>query len=249
MLLGDIVRYSDDLLNVRAIQDAPEAQNGLQVSNAGTVSRLAAAGDHTAATVQHAIREAADFLIVHHGLSWSRSGNGDSYLKQFSELVRNGIALYSVHLPLDCHPELGNAAVLGRRLGLSIKEPFGVWHGQPIGVQGELAIDRDALAGRLSEVLGSTAKQMLFGPAKTKRIGIVTGAAASLMRQAASAGLDTYITGEGNHHTYFEAEELHLNVFYGGHYATETFGVRALAEHLSATFKLPWVFLDHPTGL
>lgn len=249
MLLGDIVRYSDDLLNVRAIQDAPEAQNGLQVSNAGTVSRIAAAVDLTAATVQHAIREAADLLIVHHGLSWSRSGNGDSYLRRFSELVRNGVALYSVHLPLDCHPEIGNAAVLGRHLGLSIKEPFGVWHGQPIGVQGELAIEREALAGRLCEVLGSTPKQMLFGPAKTKRIGIVTGAAASLMRQAVAAGLDTYITGEGNHHTYFEAEELHLNVFYGGHYATETFGVRALAEHLSAQFQLPWVFLDHPTGL
>ena len=249
MLLGDIVRYSDDLLNVRAIQDSPEAQNGLQVANAGTVSRIAAAVDLTAATVRHAIEVTADFLIVHHGLSWSRSGTGDSYLERFSELVRHGIALYSVHLPLDCHRELGNAAVLGKRLGVSIKQPFGVWHGQPIGVYGELEIARDALGDRLSEVLGSPPKRMLFGPTNAKRIGIVTGAAASLMRQAAAAGLDTYITGEGNHHTYFDAEELHLNVFYGGHYATETFGVRALAEHLSAKFELPWVFLDHPTGL
>jgi dinuclear metal center YbgI/SA1388 family protein len=249
MLLGDIVRYSDDLLNVRAIQDYPEAQNGLQVSNAGTVSRIAAAVDLTAATVKHAITEAADFLIVHHGLSWSRKGSGDSYLARFSELVRHGIALYSVHLPLDCHPELGNAAVLGRRLGISNTEPFGIWHGQPIGVLGELDIARDALGDRLTEVLGVPPKRMLFGPKKAKRIGIVTGAAASLMTEARAAGLDTYITGEGNHHTYFDAEELHLNVFYGGHYATETFGVRALAEHLSATFGIPWVFLDHPTGL
>lgn len=249
MLLGDIVRYCDDLLHVRAIQDYPEAANGLQVANAGSVSRLAAAVDLTATTVRHAIDQAADFLIVHHGLSWSRSGNGDSYLGRFSELVRHGIALYSVHLPLDCHPELGNAAVLARRLGVSIKQPFGMWLGQPIGIQGELDIAREALGDRLSAVLGAPPRQMLFGPKQANRIGIVTGAAASLMRQAALAGLDTYITGEGNHHTYFEAEEQHLNVFYGGHYATETFGVRALAEHLSAKFELPWVFLDHPTGL
>lgn len=249
MLLGDIVRYSDDLLNVRAIQDYPEAQNGLQVPNAGTVSRIAAAVDLTAATVKHAIAESADFLIVHHGLSWSRKGSGASYLERFSELVRHGIALYSVHLPLDCHPTLGNAAVLGRLLGVSNTEPFGIWHDQPIGVRGDLDIPRDALGDRLAEVLGAQPKRMLFGSKKAKRIGIVTGAAASLMTEAKEEGLDTYITGEGNHHTYFDAEELHLNVFYGGHYATETFGVRALAEHLSATFAIPWVFLDHPTGL
>lgn len=250
MLLGDIVRYCDDLLNVRDIQDAPAAQNGLQVTNAGAVTRVAAAVDLTATTVAHATREQADLLIVHHGLSWSRSGSrGDSYLERFSELVRAGIALYSVHLPLDCHPEFGNAAVLGRRIGLAIQEPFGIWHGQPIGVQGELVIARDTLCARLAEVLGSPPRSMPFGPAQAKRIGIVTGAAASLMPQAAAAELDTYITGEGNHHTYFDAEELRLNVFYGGHYATETFGVRALAEHLSEQFELPWVFLDHPTGL
>lgn len=249
MLLGDIVRYCDDLLDVRRIRDAAEAQNGLQVANPGTVTRIAAAVDLTATTVQHAIREAADFLIVHHGLSWSRSGSDGSYLARFSELVRHGIALYSVHLPLDCHPDLGNAAVLARRLGVAIKEPFGIWHGQPIGVQGELDLARETLGDRLAEVLGSPPKRMLFGPKQANRVGIVTGAAASLMRQAAAAGLDTYITGEGNHHTYFDAEELHLNVFYGGHYATETFGVQALAEHLSIRFELPWVFLDHPTGL
>ncbi len=124
-----------------------------------------------------------------------------------------------------------------------------MWHGQPIGVWGELDIERGALGDRLAAELGLEPKRMLFGPASARRIGIVTGAAGSLIRQAAESGLDTYITGEGNHHTYFDAEELRLNVFYGGHYATETFGVTALAEHLSSTFGLPWVFIDHPTGL
>jgi dinuclear metal center YbgI/SA1388 family protein len=250
MLLGDIVRYSDDLLNVRLVADAPEAQNGLQVANAGTVSRIAAAVDLCAATVQQAVREHVDFLIVHHGLSWSRGGARlDAYLERFAELVRADIALYSVHLPLDCHPDLGNAAVLGRHLGITLRGPFGTWHDQTIGVWGELELDRDQLGDRLAEVLGTVPKRMLFGPTAVRRVGVATGAAASLMGQAARAGLDTFVTGEGNHHTYFDAEDLGLNVYYGGHYATETFGVKALAEHLSARFGLPWVFLDHPTGL
>src|SRR5437660_386689 len=77
----------------------------------------------------------------------------------------------------------------------------------------------------------------------------VTGAAGSMIAQAAGAGLDTFVTGEGPHHTFFDAEELKVNVFYAGHYATETVGVKALAEHLHARFHLPWTFLDHPTGL
>jgi dinuclear metal center YbgI/SA1388 family protein len=250
MLLGDIVRYSDDLLNVRLVHDAPEAQNGLQVANAGAVSRIAAAVDLCAATVQQAASDQADLLIVHHGLSWSRGASRvDVYLERFAELVRHDIALYSVHLPLDCHPDLGNAAVLARRLGITLRGPFGTWHGQAIGAWGELELDRDELGDRLGEVLGVAPRRLLFGPQGVRRVGVVTGAAASLMGQAAQAGLDTFVTGEGNHHTYFEAEELGLNVYYGGHYATETLGVKALAEHLSTKFGLPWMFLDHPTGL
>jgi putative NIF3 family GTP cyclohydrolase 1 type 2 len=90
---------------------------------------------------------------------------------------------------------------------------------------------------------------MLFGPTTVGRVGIVTGAGGSFIKQAALRGLDTYVTGEGSHHSYFDAQELGLNVYFGGHYATETFGVRALAEHLGTKFGIPWVFLDHPTGL
>src|SRR5206468_12633196 len=102
---------------------------------------------------------------------------------------------------------------------------------------------------RVAEWVGSAARRMAVGPARAGRVGIVTGGAGSLIGQAAAAGLDTYITGEGAHHTYLDAEELGLNVFYAGHYATETVGVKALAEHLHQRFGLPWVFLDHPTGL
>jgi len=88
-----------------------------------------------------------------------------------------------------------------------------------------------------------------FGPERVHRVGIITGSGGSLIPQAAAAGLDTFITGEGQHWTFFDAEELGLNVLYAGHYATETVGVKALAQHVSKKFDLPWVFLDHPTGL
>ena len=108
---------------------------------------------------------------------------------------------------------------------------------------------REELAAKLEAVLGVAPRVLPFGSANVARVGIVTGAGGSLIPQAAAAGLDTFVTGEGPHWTFFDAEELGINVFYGGHYATETVGIKALAEHVSRTFSLPWVFLDHPTGL
>jgi putative NIF3 family GTP cyclohydrolase 1 type 2 len=124
-----------------------------------------------------------------------------------------------------------------------------MWHDQTCGVWGELELSREQWTGRLIEVLGAVPKALPFGPPMVRRVGIATGSGGSMIAQAVTAGLDTYVTGEGAHHTYFDAEELHLNVYYGGHYATETFGVKALAEHLAARFALPWEFLDHPTGM
>ncbi len=250
MDLQELVRYCDDYLRIDQVRDAPEALNGLQVGNDGTVNRVGAAVDLCAATVRMATEQGVDFLIVHHGLFWGGPQPlVGPQLGRLGGLIRHNIALYGAHLPLDCHPEIGNAVILARTLGLSVRGDFGVWHEQQVGVWGELELDREALAQRLTTTLGGPAKAMLFGPTTVRRIGIATGAGGSLIRQAALVGLDTYVTGEGTHHSYFDAEELGLNVYYGGHYATETFGVRALAEHLGAVFGIPWVFLDHPTGL
>jgi dinuclear metal center YbgI/SA1388 family protein len=248
--LDDLVRYCDDLLDIRNIRDSPEAWNGLQVANAGEVGRVAAAVDLCAATIRMAAEQRADFLIVHHGLLWggARPIVGP-HLTRIADLLRHNIALYGSHIPLDCHPQFGNAAIIARDLGVEVYGPFGTWHEQPFGVWGTVELSREALGDRLASVLGVAPKAMLFGPGAVRRIGIATGAGGSLIPQAAAAGLDTLITGEGNHHTYFDAEELRMNVYYGGHYATETFGVKALAEHLEAKFGLPWRFLDHPTGL
>lgn len=250
MNLGELVAYLDGYLRVRDVPDAPAALNGLQLANGGTVTRVAAAVDLCEATVHLAGERGADLLLVHHGLFWSglRPLTGLAY-RRVARLVRQNIALYSAHLPLDLHPDVGNNALLARQLGVAVRGAFGEEYGVRIGVWGELDVGRAALAERLAALLGGAPRVMPFGPARVRRVGIVTGGAGSMIAQASAAGLDTYITGEGAHHTFFDAEELGVNVFYAGHYATETVGVKALAEHLQARFGLPWTFLDHPTGL
>jgi putative NIF3 family GTP cyclohydrolase 1 type 2 len=110
-------------------------------------------------------------------------------------------------------------------------------------------LTRHELAGRLEKILGAKPHLSPGGPTQIKRIGVVTGGAGGEIAKAAAEGVDTFITGEGPHHSYTEAEELGVNLFYGGHYATETFGVKALAARVAARYRIPWEFLDHPTGL
>src|SRR5438552_14667278 len=250
MQLAELVSYLDSYLDVRSVPDAPHALNGLQVERSGAVTRIAAAVDLCDATIALAATAGANFLLVHHGLFWGglQPLVGAQY-RRVARLIRHDIALYSAHLPLDRHPEVGNNAVLARALEVSPRGEFGEEYGAAIGVWGELDLPREALAARLAALLAIVPRVLVFGPKRVRRVGIVTGAGGSLIPQAAAAGLDTYITGEGPHHAFFDAEELGINVIYAGHYATETVGVKALAEHVSAKFQLPWAFLDHPTGL
>jgi dinuclear metal center YbgI/SA1388 family protein len=163
--------------------------------------------------------------------------------------VENNLAVYSSHLPLDAHPQLGNNAQLAAALELKNLKPFFESHGQNIGFKSTVRISRAELAERLGRATGVKPHLLPGGKEICERIGIVTGGAGAELKQAVAEGVDTFITGEGPHWTYALAEELELNVFYGGHYATETFGVQALAAELSKKFNVPWEFLDHPTGL
>jgi dinuclear metal center YbgI/SA1388 family protein len=248
--LTSIVQYCDRIVRTREIGDYDGAVNGLQVENSGAVTRLAATVDASLATVKMAVEAKADLLIVHHGLFWSKSypWTGKKY-ELFRLLVEHDIAVYSSHLPLDAHPKLGNNAQLAAALGLKNLKPFFTSHGQAIGYQSQTKISRTELAKRLENATGTKPKMIPGGKETCERVGIVTGGAGGDLSVAASEGVDTFITGEGQHWTYALAEELGLNVLYGGHYATETFGVKALAAELSRKFKLPWQFLDHPTGL
>jgi len=248
--LADIVAYCDRNLRTVEIGDYDGAANGLQVENSGAVTRLAAAVDASLTTVKLAIAAKADLLIVHHGLFWSprQPWTGKNY-DLLRLLVENNLAVYSSHLPLDAHPRLGNNARLCAALGLKNLKPFFESHGQTIGFKSQTKISRNELAARLEKATGVKPTIIPGGKSVCKKIGVVTGGAGAELKQAAAEGVDTFITGEGPHWTFALAEELGLNVFYGGHYATETFGVKALAAELSKKFKVPWTFLDHPTGL
>ena len=248
--LRDLTSYLDEYLGVADISDSPQALNGLQVENGGTVTRMVATVDVCRATIDRAVEIGADCMLVHHGLFWGGLQPLVAHHGQrVRTLIKHDIALYSAHLPLDLHPEVGNNVVLARALRLSNLERFGEYEGETIGYAGTLAASRDQLVQRIREVLRVEPKVISTGPESVKRVGVVSGGAGKLITQAAQAGLDTYVTGEGSHHTYFEAEETGVNLVYAGHYATETVGVKALAGHLEEQFGLPWEFIDHPTGL
>jgi dinuclear metal center YbgI/SA1388 family protein len=247
--LQTLVAYLNQFLRVSEIPD-PGAMNGLQVEAAGPIKRIAAAVDACQATIDAAADSHADLLVVHHGMFWgdAQPVTGRQH-RRLKRLFENDIALYSAHIPLDCHPQVGNNAVLAARLGVGNTDKFGDYHGTAIGLMGTLVQSRDTLMSRLTEILGSTPHLIPGGPSAIQKVGVVTGGAGSMIGQAREAGIDTFITGEGNHHSHFDAEEWGINVIYGGHYATETFGVKALAAHLEAKFGIPWEFVDHPTGL
>jgi dinuclear metal center YbgI/SA1388 family protein len=248
--LAAIVAHCDKTLRTREIGDYDGAANGLQAENSGAVTKIAAAVDASLATVKLAIAAKADLLIVHHGLFWSPrqpwTGNNFALLKL---LVENNLAIYSSHLPLDAHPKLGNNAQLCAALGLKNLKPFFLTHGHAIGFKSQTKISRNDLAAKLERATGAKLRIIPGGKNFCEKVGVVTGGAGGDLKLAAAEGVDTFITGEGPHWTYALAEELGLNVFYGGHYATETFGVKALAAQLSKKFQVPWTFLDHPTGL
>lgn len=255
--LADLVTYLDGYLRIREVPDDANAYNGLQVETDGRITRIIAAVDASLATIEglgHA--EGAPLLLVHHGLFWDGAQpiTGRRYRRVRALLQRNA-ALYAAHIPLDLHPDVGNNAGLARMLGLTETRPFGPYKGALLGVAGKPPAGlarREVLVRRLADYLGIPAMAVRLlpgGPETVGTIGVITGGAGSAIGQAREAGCDTYITGEGAAHTYFDAMEYGVNVLYAGHYATETIGVRLLAEHLAQRFSLPWEFHDHPTGM
>lgn len=248
--LDDLTRFLDEYLRVRDIPDDPRALNGLQVSRAGPVTRVIAAVDVCAATIEAAHVRRGDFLLVHHGLFWGGLQRiAGAYGNRVRSLIEHGIALYSAHLPLDCHPVVGNNALLAGELGLTDLKPFGRFEGIEIGVQGSYSGTLEMLGHRLFQVLGSAPRIVAVRGPGIGRVGIVTGAGSSALAEAATAGIQVLVTGEAPHHAYLDAEELGVTLILAGHYATETFGVRALARVVADRFQLPWEFVDHPTGL
>lgn len=249
--LTEIVEFLDGWLAIDEIEDYPGAYNGLEIESRSPVERVAAAVDACQATAEMAHDAGAQLLLVHHGLFWGEPLplTGANYRRVRSFLDAD-LALYAAHLPLDAHPEVGNNVLLAEALGLEVEGRFGDHDRvEGIGVWCAADLPRDDFTARVREACGRDPHVVPGGPPHVRRVGIVTGGASELLPQAHDAGLDTFVTGEGPHHTYHQAEEMGVNLVYAGHYATETFGVKAAAERVAREFGVDWTFLDHPTGL
>lgn len=246
-----LIDYLDEYLRIREIED--KSRNGLQIEGPDEVRMVAFAVDGCQASFVRAVAEGAQLLIVHHGLFWSDPlCLVGPHFRRVKTLIEGDCGLYAAHLPLDAHPEVGNNAQMARLLGLEERKPFGEYHGLEIGFAGRLdrPLDISTLIGRLVEALGRPPIRVLdYGPEEIERVGCVSGGAASMVDQVAEAGLDAYITGETSHTFFHQVVERQLNVFFAGHYATETLGVKALARHLEGQFNLDTVFFDIPTGM
>jgi dinuclear metal center YbgI/SA1388 family protein len=253
--LAVICERLDDVLDTAAYADVDASANGLQVGPPErTVERAAFAVDAAVATVAEAAEFGADLLVTHHGLVWGGIDRvTGQHHRRIAPLIRNDVALYVSHLPLDGHPELGNAAGVADLVGLTDREPFGEVGPVPIGRRGRLEEPRSV--GRIAEELRAeldtgdgTVRAFDFGPDRVEDVAVVTGSGADYLEAAAEAGADLLVTGEAKGKTYHEAREAGIGVILAGHYATETFGVSRLRE-LVSEWGVETTFVDHPTGL
>ncbi len=249
-MLDSICSFLDRFLRISEVEDYPNALNGLQLENDGRVTRIGAAVDASEAIIEMAIEQQVDLLFVHHGLFWGGLAPlAGPKFRKLKRAILSNLSIYSAHLPLDLHPEIGNNVLLAQSLGIGQPEPFFVIKGRTLGYAISAQIELEELIQRLKSVLGVELWVCAGGPERVRRLGIVTGGAGAELERAAAEGVDTFVTGEGPHHTFALAEELGINLIYGGHYATETFGVRALGELVAEKFEIPWTFLDHASGL
>ena len=251
-----LAAYLDELLDSPRISDYPGAVNGLQLSNDGPIRKIAAAVDFSSRSVAAAIEADANLLLVHHGMFWGgvKPITG-THFRRLRSLIQNDIAVYSSHLPLDRHPTFGNNVLLSRELGLEPDEEFARFKTVPIGVRGHTSISTLELVERARHFAAQHGGQVvvsgLSADAVTKSWAMCTGggASADTLEESVATGVDTLIVGEGPHWTAVEADELGISIIYAGHYATETLGVRALAQHLAEQFSIDWVPVHAPTGL
>ena len=253
MTLNQVTNWLTKYLCHEAWSGKDLSLNGLQVAcQKPQISRVAFAVDACLQTFQKAAVDGADLLVVHHGLFWGQPlAVTAGHYKRMKALLDADLALFASHLPLDAHPICGNNAVIAQVLGLEDLIPFGTYHGVNIGYAGRL--ETPLTLDRICEILLGGREQALqilpFGKQKVTTVGIVSGGAPSEVREAIEQGLDLYLTGDADHTIYHEALEAGINVISGGHYATETWGVRRLAEVMASETGLSTVFLDSPTGL
>lgn len=247
--LADLVAYCDQRTRRTAFEDYPGSVNGLQVANRGVVTKIGAAVDAGVVPFQRAVAADVDFLIVHHGMYWDmpRPLTGPVY-QRVAALIEGNCAVYSSHLPLDAHPQIGNNALLARQLGLKLTRGFMPNKGGDIGgIALSRGLTRAALRSRL-EKLYPRVIAIEYGVTAPRAIAFCSGSGYSAVSHLAAAGVDTLVTGEVREEIFNRAQEEKLNLYLCGHYATEVHAVQALAAELARKFRLPWEFVgtDNP---
>jgi len=224
--------------------------NGLQVDGAEHIERIAFAVSATRDSIHQAVENKADALVVHHGLFWTFHGAKPltgTFAQRIFPLVKNNINLFGYHLPLDGHPDIGNAAMLGQLIDCRQQQPFGDYKGSATGIKGML--EQPLTAAVLQQKLEAVLKHnvILATPdnnAPIRSVGIITGGANSEWRLAEKERLDAYITGEISEHDWHESQEAGIHMFAGGHHATERFGIQALMEKTRQQFAVECFFID-----
>ena len=250
--LTSIIGYVDNLLQPKLFNDS--ALNGLQVdAGEGTIRIVAYAVDAGLSVIERAIAEEAQLLIVHHGLFWGKvhpiSG---AFGEKIKILLKQRCSLYASHLPLDASLEVGNGVELARFFGLKQIEGFCEYNGKMVGAKGilEKPVELEYFTERAAGMVGLAGPLVLpFGNREIRRVGIVTGSGAFAITPCQQEGLDLLISGEPKQEVYHQARELHMNALFLGHYATEIFGVRALAQRLEENFDVRTFFINEPTGI
>ena len=246
----DIVNYLDQYLRVREIRDA--SLNGLQVEGKTKIEKIGFGVDACLETLRAAAKAKVDLLIVHHGLFWGKvQPITGSHFTRIKTLIDAKMNLYCAHLPLDAHPEVGNNAQLAKALNLDIEYYFGDYSGTPIAVYGRAKnrLTAEDFHQQLKDVLGEHVRMDAFGPKHFRKIGICSGAGASLLPEARSLGIEAFLTGEPRHSFYYYTKEERMHAYYGRHYDTEVIGLKALSTHLTELFELPAEFFHAPSEI
>jgi dinuclear metal center YbgI/SA1388 family protein len=247
--LREIINFLDCELKTSEIRDYPGALNGLQLENNGTVNRVISAVDASLAVIEEAAKEGG-LLLVHHGMFWQGAQKiTGPYFQKLKAAINGNLAIYSAHLPLDFHPEIGNNILLARAIGLKSIQPILPKDGFATAVIGEWDGSRNGLQKSIEIAVGRPAQSCACGSETPRKVAVMTGGAGSEVAKIAELGIDSFVTGEGPHWSFIEAEEKKMNVFYAGHYATETFGVRALGELIAEKFGIKATFLERLSGL
>jgi dinuclear metal center YbgI/SA1388 family protein len=247
--LKEIVAFLDRELKTAEIKDYPGAFNGLQLENNGKVCRVISAVDASLAVIEEAAKEGG-LLLVHHGMFWQGAQKiTGPYFQKLKAAMDGNLAIYSSHLPLDFHPEIGNNILLARAIGLKSIQSILPKDGFATAVVGEWEGTRNDLHIAIEHAVGRPLQMCSCGSENPHKVAVMTGGAGSEVAKIADLGIGSFVTGEGPHWSFIEAEERKMNVFYAGHYATETFGVRVLGELIAEKFGLKSMFLERSGGL